>query len=50
MTKVGIVCGGARGYGRHKEVMPSLLGINFLFDQRDPDGGDFQAGLFMQAM
>jgi hypothetical protein len=48
-TKTGDVCEGS--YGRYKkggnglEVTPSLEGINFLFDQRDPDGGDFQAGL-----
>jgi hypothetical protein len=32
-------------YKPRLEVAPSLYGIDLLFDQRDPDGGEFQAGL-----
>jgi hypothetical protein len=42
---------GLRSYERHKEggnglqVTPSQFGINFPFDQRDPNERDFQVGL-----
>jgi hypothetical protein len=52
------VCEGSNGrymmWGNALEVTPSLYGIDFLFDQRDPDGEISKLGwlieLYMQAM